>query len=78
LVHVPASLGQIDDTFQINPGLSGAWFNPDTVGQGFFVDVLPDTDLVFMSWFTYDTAPPGDRGQHGGTRGIPDPRRPVR
>jgi hypothetical protein len=40
--------------------LSGAWFNPDTVGQGFFVDVLPDTDLVFMSWFTYDTSPPGE------------------
>lgn len=27
-------------TFEINPGLSGAWFNPETSGQGWLIDVI--------------------------------------
>ena len=46
--------------FVINPGLNGSWFNPDTSGQGFFIDVFPTIPLVFLAWFTYDTEqPPG-------------------
>lgn len=41
--------------FRINAGLNGSWFNPDTTGQGFFVEVLPEIPLLFLSWFTYDT-----------------------
>jgi len=40
----------------INPGFNGSWFNSATSGQGFFLDVLPTTGLVFLSWFTYDTS----------------------
>ena len=47
--------------FQINAGLNDAWYNPLTDGQGFFVTVYPDRQLVFLSWFTYDTTlPPED------------------
>jgi hypothetical protein len=45
-------------SFQINHGLNGAWFNPSTNGQGFFIDVLPDSGIVFISWFTFDTSRP--------------------
>ncbi|MDJ0655134.1 MAG: DUF2807 domain-containing protein [Xanthomonadales bacterium] len=41
--------------FRINSGLSGAWFNPDTSGQGFLIEVLPDRSTVFLAWFTYTT-----------------------
>ena len=55
------SNGGVDPVpFQINPGLNGSWFNPATSGQGFFIDVLPNTPLVFLSWFTYDTSQPPD------------------
>lgn len=40
--------------FTINPGLNGSWFNPDTSGQGFFLDVFPEAETVFLAWFTYD------------------------
>ena len=40
----------------INPGLNDAWFNPDTVGQGFFINVFGDTGNVFLAWFTFDTS----------------------
>ncbi len=40
--------------FQINAGLSGAWFDPDTPGQGFFLDVLPNSATMFVGWFTFD------------------------
>jgi glucose/arabinose dehydrogenase len=47
--------------FRINAGLSDAWYNPLTDGQGFFIIVWPDTGLVFLSWFTYDVErPPQD------------------
>ena len=54
------SITVLDDSFQINSGLSGAWFNPDTSSQGLFFEVLPQSNVVFLGWFTYDTElPPG-------------------
>jgi DNA-binding beta-propeller fold protein YncE len=44
--------------FKLNPGLNGSWANFDTLGQGFFIDVLPDIPLIFFAWFTYDTTQP--------------------
>jgi len=45
-----------DPAFQINAGHAGAWFNPDTSGQGQFIDVEPETQFMFISWFTYTDA----------------------
>jgi plastocyanin len=46
---------------QINAGMSDAWYDPTTDGQGFFVIVWEDTGLIFLSWFTFDTErPPQD------------------
>ena len=45
----------------INAGLSDAWYNPETPGQGFIVIVFPEIEKIFMAWFTYDTErPPTD------------------
>ncbi len=49
---------QLSDEFQVNAGLSGAWFNPATDGQGIYLEVLPDIGQVIMAWFTYDTTDP--------------------
>jgi polyhydroxybutyrate depolymerase len=47
--------------FLINPGLTDAWYDPLTVGQGFFIVVWEEIQTVFLSWFTYDTErPPQD------------------
>jgi hypothetical protein len=45
----------------INAGMDGAWFDPDTPGQGFFIDTHSKPEggnFIFVSWFTYgdDTA----------------------
>lgn len=54
--YTPAAAG-----FSINPGLNDAWYDPLTSGQGFLISVLPDSALVFVAWFTYDTQrPPED------------------
>ncbi|MFK7957931.1 MAG: peptidylprolyl isomerase [Lysobacterales bacterium] len=53
------------DGFEINPGLSGTWFNAATPGQGWLVDVIDSGDRkeVFIAWFTYDVnAPASDEG----------------
>jgi len=47
--------------FVINAGINDAWYNPDTVGQGFLITVFPDIGQVFLAWFTYDVErPPED------------------
>ena len=33
--------------------LSGAWYDPNTSGQGFFFDVNPTINLMFAAWYTY-------------------------
>ena len=48
------------DVFRINAGLSDAWYDPDTDGQGFFITVLPDLGVMALAWFTYDTVLPPD------------------
>ncbi len=40
--------------FTINQGISGSWFNPETAGQGFLIDVDPENNFIFIAWFTYD------------------------
>lgn len=47
--------------FSFNAGYNDAWFDPDTAGQGFFINVFPDQGLVFLANFTFDTErPPQD------------------
>ncbi len=47
--------------FQINLGMAGSWFNPDTNGQGFVFDVVDNATTQFLgaAWFTFDINPPG-------------------
>jgi hypothetical protein len=40
----------------INAGHAGAWFNPETSGQGQFIDVVPEDQFMFISWFTFTNA----------------------
>jgi hypothetical protein len=42
----------------INAGLNDAWFNPSTAGQGFFINVFPVAQQMFLAWFTYDLERP--------------------
>ena len=56
--EVNAILGKTDvSAFAITPSLNDAWYYPETDGQGFFITVLPDSNLVFLAWFTFDTEP---------------------
>ena len=47
-----------DGSVRINQGISDAWFNPATPGQGFFIIVFPEIGKIFMAWFTYDVERP--------------------
>ena len=46
----------IGPAFQINAGNAGAWFNTATSGQGQFIDVEPEEQFMFISWFTFTGA----------------------
>lgn len=49
--------------FYIDPVLSGSWYDPDTAGQGFFLDVLGHERLMFVGWFTWDLQRPAGNVQ---------------
>ena len=42
----------------LNAGLNGAWSDPAIDGQGILVDVLPEFQMVFVAWFTFDLERP--------------------
>ena len=67
----PITVEASDEVIPFNSGLNDAWYNPETNGQGFFINVFPDNNTVFLSWFTWDINRPapntpfnlGDPGQ---------------
>lgn len=42
----------------ISVGITDARYDPATAGQGFFITVFPEIEIVFLSWFTYDAERP--------------------
>lgn len=53
-VTVRLQEGTGSDGVAINYGMSGAWFEPETSGQGVFVDVVPDREIFTLAWFTFE------------------------
>lgn len=47
------SMAEQADTSRFPVGFSGAWYNPETNGQGWFVEILSDENAL-VYWFTYD------------------------
>jgi subtilisin family serine protease len=45
----------------LRPGFSGAWYNPNTSGQGFLIEIDAPLSLIFNGWYTFDV-----NGQAGG------------
>jgi len=43
------------DNLELTTAFNDAWYNPDTAGQGFFITVLPKSNLAVLSYFTWDT-----------------------
>lgn len=39
--------------FVIDAGIMGAWFDPETSGQGFSLEVVPSQNQLVAYWFTY-------------------------
>jgi len=56
--------------FAMNPALTDAWFNPLHNGQGFFINLYPDLETIFIGWFTFETA---DRESFEATAVIGEP-----
>ena len=46
------------DEVQINSGMSDAWYDPATEGQGFLVSIFPNRQEMFLAWFTFDIERP--------------------
>ena len=48
----------LPDPIVINSGMTDAWFDPATDGQGMLIMVWDSIKFVFMAWFTFDTERP--------------------
>ena len=60
-VHIEAGDPPPPDPIAINSGMSDAWFNQETDGQGMLIIAWEESMFMFMAWFTFDTErPPED------------------
>lgn len=41
------------EPFAINFGITGSWYDPETDGQGFSIEVVPSQNVLVVYWFTY-------------------------
>lgn len=57
-----STLPRVDSPSDIHGGTSGTWFQPANAGQGFLFEFIPDQDLLFTSWYTYDFSNPAADG----------------
>lgn len=60
LIFVTKAYVLDDLPFKVNAGISGAWYNPSTTGQGFYFEMLPDSNFLLAAWFTFDLFPAED------------------
>ena len=56
MLSIQVSSDPVIDGFTINAGHAGAWFNLETSGQGQLIDVEPESQFMFLAWFTYTDA----------------------
>ena len=54
-VILDEAIAMLASDFEINAGLNGAWYDPNTNGQGFMISVQESKGTVFLAWFTYET-----------------------
>ena len=57
LLTVSVSAAGSAAPFTLNAGFNDAWYQPETAGQGMFVNVFPELEQVFLAWFTFDRHP---------------------
>ncbi len=50
----------INNGFVVNSAISGGWYSPSTVGQGFYFEMLPASHVLVSAWFTYEAFSTGD------------------
>jgi hypothetical protein len=49
--------------FRFNDGLAGAWYNPETPGQGVLIKVEPEDQFLFLAWFTHTDGESSNTGE---------------
>ena len=49
-----------ENGFAITAGMNDAWFDIETNGQGFYIVVYPDVEVMSVAWFTFDTERPDE------------------
>lgn len=54
--------------FNINQGVNGAWFFPETSGSGLFFDFRPGDNFLFAAWFTHVFSGTNTPTEDNGTR----------
>jgi hypothetical protein len=55
VLDIRVSDGATPPPFQIEPGISSAWYDPERSGEGFMLEIL-SSDQALLYWFTYDHA----------------------
>jgi cyclophilin family peptidyl-prolyl cis-trans isomerase len=60
LVMTDISEDGVESGFAITAGMNDAWYDIETNGQGFYIVVYPNLEVMSVAWFTFDTERPDE------------------
>jgi cyclophilin family peptidyl-prolyl cis-trans isomerase len=60
LVKTDITEDGVESRFEISAGMNDAWYDIDTDGQGFYMVVYPNIEVMSVAWFTFDTERPDE------------------
>ncbi len=64
LLFVPTTTSNPPTNLPLRDGFSGAWYNPNTSGQGLFIDIDAHLSNIFAGWYSFDVnGQPGPNAQ---------------
>ncbi|MGJ8662443.1 MAG: hypothetical protein ACSHWU_02280 [Marinicella sp.] len=54
LIMICVMLTSVSEGVELHTGLNGPWHQPENPGQGLVLHIIPESNQIFIAWFTYE------------------------
>ena len=54
ILIISVMLTTVSHGVELQTGLNGPWHHPEIPGQGLVLHIIPESNQIFIAWFTYE------------------------